>query len=328
MPIQGVNRLLYFKREANRVLTPAEFEQDPRYGFEPDGINFYYGLNDYNLEKWGQTGRALNFDQREFFEGDAGASGLGGAVGFVLNGAAAEKLIVLSVEPPGLEDFRGHAESGAADPFGFVLAHLDLVTALAEELDALQRRVREQSGGSRQLSIVVRFASEMNDRPRSETPLSHNSWGHQPEAFKQSFRSVRTLFLSRAPGVLFTFSPSIRADLNPSANPLHPERFDLPGYWPGDDVVDSVSATWYADGQDKLEAASQYFTSYFLQFEAYGKPLGVDEIGGLDNSSNDAMLHAMVDEIRQLTAQGMAFSYLSFFLEGGYGYDADLSSYS
>lgn len=169
MPIQGVNRLLYFKRGANRVLTPAEFESDPLYGFEPDGINFYYGINDYNVEKRGQTGRALNFGQREFFEG---SDGQGGAAGFALN----------------------------------------------------------------------------------------------------------------------------------SANPRHPEHFNLLSYWPGDDVVDYVSATWYADGQGALRAAAGYFKSYFLQFEAHGKPLGIDEIGGKDNGSNNAMLHRMVDEIRALTA--------------------------
>lgn len=320
MAINGVGRLLYFKHGNSGVMMPAEFQADPRYGFEPAGLNFYYGINDFNVAAIGNTGNALNFDQKQFFQGANGVEQ------FALDSAAPEKLVVFGLEPPHLVDFQGTPESGAANPFGFVLNHLDLVTKLADELNAAQNRVRNKSGGTKQLSIVVRYASEMNDRPRSETTASSSSWGHQPALFKQSYASVRAIFSTHAPGVLFAFSPAIRADLNPSANPHHPQLFNLLNYWPGDQLVDYVSATWYVEGHDKLQAATNYFKSYFLQFQAHGKPLGIDEIGGVTNGSN-AVLSAMITKIDELTAHGTTFSYLTFFLDGRFGQDADLTTF-
>jgi hypothetical protein len=319
MAIPGVEKLLYFKQGPNGVMTPAEFESDPLYGFEPDGVNFYYGIDDFNVAALQQTGNALNFDQAAFFQN---------MQQFALGSAAPEKLVVLGLEPPHLVNFQGKPESGAGDPFGFLLNHLDLVTKLADELNAVQQSVRSDSNGAKQLGIVVRYASEMNDRPHSESPTSQNCWGHQPAAFKQSFQTVRNIFSAHAPGLLFTFSPAIRADLDPAVNPHDAALFELSNYWPGDNLVNSVSCTWYVDGENTLDAAFNYFKSYFLQFQPRGKPLGVDEIGGVSNGSNQAVLTAMIAKLGELAPHYMHFNYLTFFLSGQYGIDANLTGFA
>jgi beta-mannanase len=211
------------------------------------------------------------------------------------------------------------------------LDHLDLVTKLADELNAVQQSVRSDSGDTKQLSIVVRYASEMNDRPNTEAPEATKNWGHKPEAFRETFQTVRDIFTAHAPGLLFAFSPAIRADLDPAVNnPGHREHFRLSNYWPGDDLVDYVSCTWYVDGQNNFQPATNYLRSYFQEFQPQIPRLGIDEIGGFVNGSNQAMLEAMIDEIERLnaTVPGMFFNYLTFFLEGQYGIDADLTGFA
>jgi hypothetical protein len=168
----------------------------------------------------------------------------------------------------------------------------------------------------KRLNVVVRYASEMND-------AGGHGYRGDPRAFAASFIAVRRVFAELAPRVLFSFSPALRADLDVAKTP---------DYWPGDEHVDIVGATWYVHGEKQRVRGMQHVRDYFLGSLARCKPFAVDEFGGalgeFDEGiyrNNDVMLEAMLHELEALALQNVTFKYGTIFLDDGkYGVDATL----
>jgi beta-mannanase len=197
--------------------------------------------------------------------------------------------------------------------YDFVAANMDVICRLAVELNGFQAAAR---AAGKRLNVIVRYASEMNDAGE------HGYKGH-PDAFVASFVAVRRAFAEHAPRVLFSFSPALRADLRIR---------EIAEYWPGDEYVDIVGATWYVHGEKQRVAGMQHVRDYFLTSLARGKPFAVDEFGGALGESdegiyrnNDVMLEAMLHELEALALQNVTFTYGTIFLDDGkYGVDATL----
>src|SRR5262249_13181802 len=139
MKVANINRLLLFRNEEGEELTQGQLTT--RFGFEPDGSNLYYGFNSINLDHFLSTGQALNPGHAGFFDDIQASFDIGGQ---------SEKTVVLGVEP------------SAPDTFDFVAVNRMMTRALARELNDEQSKARERG---RRLPIVIRYASEMNERP-------------------------------------------------------------------------------------------------------------------------------------------------------------------
>ena len=64
MQINNIDRVLCFAKESGQVRSLESLEG--RYGFEPDGTNFYYGINPTNRDRFNGDGEALNrFSHRQ-----------------------------------------------------------------------------------------------------------------------------------------------------------------------------------------------------------------------------------------------------------------------
>src|SRR5688572_13095143 len=61
-----IKTLLYFAKDGADVLPPDAAQK--RWGFTPEGVNFYYGLNAGGLEHFRRTGSAMRENHRRFFE--------------------------------------------------------------------------------------------------------------------------------------------------------------------------------------------------------------------------------------------------------------------
>src|SRR5688500_8950534 len=109
-----IKKLLYFAKDGADVLPPDAAQK--RWGFTPEGVNFYYGLNAGGLEHFRRTGSAMRENHRRFFE-------------LVKQALATRDSFLVNL---GLWPF----EPGA--PYEFVTEHPGLVRRLAEELGALQ----------------------------------------------------------------------------------------------------------------------------------------------------------------------------------------------
>ena len=285
MQIKNIDRILIFREEDDgRVLGLDEL--NARYGIDADGTNFYYGINEANVEGSAGLPSALNPTHRAFFNA-------------ILNSLQAskddEKTVVLGVEP-----------QESPDPYGYVSSSIDLVDRLAADMNDLQNRAR--SFGKR-LNIVVRYASEMNDRSQVQ--------GKDPSGYRRTFVQARESFSAAAPGVLFSFSPALRADL----------REDLiDQYWPGDRYVDIIGGTWYIGGPDQTAKSVSNMRAYFVHRLAASKPFAISEVGGHDGSGkgNDGVLEQMLHEMETLQLQGVAFKYATMFLQKQWGTDATL----
>lgn len=296
-PLALPRRLLYFRNDdRGRTWTQAEFMQ--RYGFEPDGVNAYYGVNNTAVAHWQMTGEALRIHHRALIDD-------------VLATLAASDHSVKTLNL-GLWPFQ------APEPYSFIENHLTLLETLAAELDAYQKRAGEKG---KRLDIVVRYASEMNDPAKPGQP-----WGRgrlpdaeQREAYRRTFGMVRERFRGRAPGVRFAFSPALRAD-------IRDERYaDIAAYWPGDEVVDVVSCTWYVGRDTDFERGVAAMRAYFLDRKGQRAAFGIDEIGGIDeDAGNDAMLQRMFAAVSELSVEGAAMDYATLFLGSKWGKDATL----
>jgi len=296
MKVANIDRMLLFRNEEGEELTQGQLTM--RYGFEPDGSNLYYGFNSINLDHFTSTGRALNPGHVGFFDDIQASFGVGGQL---------EKTVVLGVEP------------SAPDTFDFVAANMGMARALARELNDQQSEARERG---RQLRIVIRYASEMNDRPFNSATQSGNPWGGRPDDFKPSFRDVRAVFHEEAPEIRFAFSPAIRADL---------DEAKITDFWPGSDAVDVIAGTWYVHAEEQFNDATHNMRAYFLHRLGAGKPFAFDELGGASasNQENDRFLQRMLNEVIALRVialreQGIAFDYATLFLSFPFGEDATL----
>jgi len=66
MPVANVDQILQFCKREGQLLSLPEFEAD--YGFEPDGANFYYGINSDTVQRFQMEGAALNQTHQAFLE--------------------------------------------------------------------------------------------------------------------------------------------------------------------------------------------------------------------------------------------------------------------
>jgi hypothetical protein len=301
----NIETVLGFKTtDRGHTLRPAELQAAyPQCKRTFGGSNFYYGLNDENLETFTSTSSPLNDTHQAFFSDMVEA---------LLSGSEPMLTIVLGVEPPSVPQ-----------PFAYVDQHIGLVEALATSLGAYQVQVKEQSGGQKTLRIFIRYASEMNDTTRSGSGPS-NPYGGMPEAYRLSFQKVRTIFRTAAPDILFSFSPAIRRDL---AEPV------LSEYWPGPEFVDVISCTWYIGGSSQVTGSDAFYTAYVLHRQAVGKPFAIDELGGCETEvqngfevgkNNDRFLQQMSEVIQKLSADGIHLVYATLFMDSKWGSDATL----
>ncbi len=262
------------------------------YPIDPAGTLTYYGIVEQNVAHFRRTGQALNESHRAVVQN---------LLASLRAGARDEMTFQLAVEP--LQRPR---------PYDFVAANMPLVEALAIELQACQSQARDFG---KRLAVVVRYASEMND--------SHGApYAGDPSAFRESFVRIRTAFARHAPHVRFTFSPALRADLDVAR---------IEPYWPGDEYVDVVGATWYVHGDGQRRRGMANMRTYFSDRVGLNKPFGLDEFGGAlgDDQAhyrdNDLMLEDMLHEIEALRSQNVSFAYGTIFLDDRkYGVDATL----
>ena len=201
------------------------------------------------------------------------------------------------------------------EPFAYVAAHMGVMRQLAVELAEYQAQALAMG---KRLNVVVRYASEMNS----------GTWVYagDPHSFKPSFIAVRRVFAEHAARIVFPFSPGIRADTLVE---------DIAPYWPGEEHVDVIGATWYVHGEAQRARGMANMREYFLKPLARGKPFAVDEFGGAEGygsgepgskyEKNDVMLEAMLHELEELRLHGVSFAYGTIFLDDGkYGVDATL----
>jgi hypothetical protein len=290
-----VERLLYFTKDGNDVLHPEEFRK--RYGFEPDGVNFYYGLNAAGVAHLKQHGTAMRENHRTFFRMAVDVAARRRHKRFLVN------LGLWPFEPP--------------DPYGFVAGHPELVQRVAEELRGYQDDAQRRGG---RLDLVVRYASEMNDPATPGQP-----WGRPPvrwepalaEPYKRTLAHVRAIFARHAPAVRFTFSPALRADHTG-------ERYDMiREFWPGERLVDLVSCTWYIGRSEHLRGAVENLERYLAWAKPFGKSFALDEIGGIDGETgSDWMLEQMFKALQERSVQA---EYATLFLMSKWGRDATLA---
>jgi beta-mannanase len=303
MNIQNVGRILYHRNNPEtKTLSMREFQD--RYHFEPNGVNCYYGINQWQADRAQSEHSAMSKDHRAVLQD---------ALDTLLNGGDSVKQIDLGLWP--LEK--------TGDPYEFVIGHLDLVGHLASELKEYQDQALAQE---KELKIVVRYASEMND-----VRYEHQPWGRTPgitddreqqARFRSTFRTVRQVFRDLAPAIRFAFSPAIRRD-------IVPEKYEvIPRYWPGDGEVDIISCTWYTGREDDYLGSVEVLRKYFLQRKERNLPFGIDEMGGKVRdekpAENDAMLKRMFNVLEGLKSEGVSFEYVSLFLDAAWGEDATL----
>lgn len=270
------------------------------------GTNAYYGISTTNVRFFDCSGgtQAMNLRHVDLFKA---------LVVNLLRSNVAEWTLNISLEP--LEK---------VFPFVYVGQHWDLLAKLAAEIHGFQTTVRNDSS-RKSLRVIIRYASEMNDTAADEHGKIYSTYAGEPAAFRETFRAVRTVFADAAPLVQFAFSPAIRKDLPEAA---------IAAYWPGDDVVDIVSGTWYVGDEDQFAGALANFTAHFRRWKNSGKPFGIDEFGGCrtlnrdtpneTGDQNDAFLQRMSGAIADLAAEGIGFQYASIFVNAKWGADAVL----
>ena len=282
----AVKELLCFaKTSTGGVVLPRNLSQHyPDCTYRFDGTNFYYGINSINATHFAATGTALQGWHQGFFEGVLGEL------------ADQERTrVVLGLEPP-----------QQANPYTYVSANLGLIEQLAGELAALQARASDMG---KTLDIVIRFASEMN------VSTAENKYAGFPTEYKAAFGQIRQIFRTVAPNIPFSFSPAIRRDLTVT---------NLDTYWPGDDVVDLISCSWYIGRQSDSTTAVARFRTYCRNHVAKGLPFAIDEMGGCETvnghgTEGDRFLQRMHNVVVGLGDEGIEFEYMTIFLESKWG---------
>lgn len=290
MKLQNIKRLLLFREDANgHVLTMDELKQ--RYKIDAAGTNFYFGIDKGTAaDASGGSLWALNPTHREFFDK---------LLASLKSSPSDEYTLSVGLEP-----------REKKDPFGFVMANLDLVEHLAKDLSKMQQQAR---GFNKRLAIIVRYASEMNVLDEN------NPYGSRdPSGFKKTFVPVRMAFKEQAPDILFSFSPALRADVDGS---------QISKFWPGDEYVDIIGGTWYIGAASDQSTAVALLRSYLTDLIPKGKPFGLSEVGGTKGTTggNDAMLQSMLHEIEALEMRHISFKYATIFLSEKWGKTATLA---
>ena len=197
----------------------------------------------------------------------------------------------------GLEPKAGYSFAESAD--GKKIAE-----QLARDIAELQDRARANGA---QLDVTVRYASEMNLKPYPSGDKPH-------EEYSRTYRLVYGWMKSINPTIKMAYSPAINFEVDDTK---------LSVYFPGADVVDVISCTWYTNGanpRSSLHESMVRVAKYFLHRTGAHKPFGIDEIGGWDpaNNSNDTYLATMFAALRHLSGR-VSFEYVSVFLQNGPG---------
>jgi hypothetical protein len=277
-------------REANEHVLTVA-ELSRSYPIRPVGTLTYYGVVEENVRYFERTGRALQPKHRSVIDDLLAA---------LYTGYADELTFQLVLEPT--QNPQG---------YDFALRHLDLIRRLAAELSEYPR---EAAALGKHLELIVRFGSEMND-------IGGTAGTTDVAAFIDAFRGVRKIFSDLEPGALFPFSPALRADL---------EVGEIEAYWPGDEFVDLVGATWYVHGEAQQDPGLAHMSEYFRRFIHKGKDFSLDEFGGAEGEGqkyydNDRMLSVMLRQVDMLVQRGVEFKFGTIFLdEEKYGVDATL----
>lgn len=281
----NIEHLLYHDAAGRNF---AQFEQHYQVG--PTGINLYFGVSAARVAEFVLSKDPFHEGHRRTLRAlEARASGL------------PEVSLNVSLLP--LEQVEPYQQI-MSDPA------MALVLALSTALVAFRQRLAEQGVT---LRIFVRYASEMNDPGTRKQPYGFK--GQQPEGvplerqikeFKTSFRKIREAFSRDIP---FGFSPALRANLG--------DRFTrLPQYFPGDDVVDAFSCTWYVGNRHDLGGAKTALSTYCRHRLGRGKPFGIDEMNGANpGGDRHAVLGSMFEHIDSLAESGIHFGWASIFLE-------------
>ncbi len=290
MGVKNIESFMACRAQYDRTLTVEELRR--RYLIQPLGTLTYYGLVEENVRYFKETGHALQPEHRTVVDG---------LLTSLYADYAPELTFQLVVEP-----------TQKPRPYAYVSSNIDLVRRLADELAGYQA---EADRRGKRLNIIVRFGSEMNDRHGG------TSYADSPDEFVSVFRAVRDSFATQAPKALFPFSPALRADLDVS---------EISQYWPGDDHIDLVGATWYVHGEKQRKRGMANMRNYYESFSVKNKPVSLDEFGGAEGSEgvyfdNDAMLKRMFKQIARLGSHGVHFEYGTLFLDTKeYGVDAKL----
>lgn len=294
MRIGNIDRVLVWRKDRGKVSTLEEIACE--LPILPAGTLDYYGVVDVNVDAFQESMKREDVDAL----GDKHRTVLNDVMRTLLRSDVDEMTYLFVLSPT-------HRQT-----YDFVAANMDLIARLAVELDGYQLAAR---AAGKRLNVVVRYASEMNS---GTWPYS----GH-PDAFKKSFAAVREVFRAHAADIWFSFSPGLRAD-------VHLE--EIPRYWPGDEYVDVIGATWYVHGEQQRAAGMEIARRYFTERVSAGKPFAVDEFGGALGEykeniyrNNDLMLEAMLRELESLGREHVRFAYGTLFLDDKkYGVDATL----
>ncbi|MDQ6924856.1 MAG: hypothetical protein M3154_01295, partial [Candidatus Eremiobacteraeota bacterium] len=138
MRIRNIERVLVFRQLHGAVFTLERIARE--YPIEPAGTLDYYGFGADNVRHFRESGSALNDNHRKVLD----------ALLASLSASDLDEMTYLFVLSP----------YELKDPFEFVAANMDVVRALAVQLDGYQAAARAHA---KRLNIVVRYASEMND---------------------------------------------------------------------------------------------------------------------------------------------------------------------
>jgi len=321
MPYTNVQNLLYlneldFPFACSRTMVPAEFKQ--KYQVRPDGVNLYLGVEKQAVDRVKETGSALEPDM---------VNVLDALIADFQTGGKPYRYVDVSLEP-----------IQTPNPFEFVNDNLNVVTAVANDLAGYQAKA---SAIERELRVVIRYASEMNDPTTCSQPYgrpvdaSGVGLPHEPHAaaFVESYKLVRTAMKTENESLLFAFSPAIRYDI------IEDRYTMLADYFPGNDIVDRISCTWYTASSVNITKSKNVMKRYFNDFKVgFDGTFGIDEMGGVDEDTieaynrdvivehdNDRILTSMFDCLQELADSGVAFETVSVFLLGKWGVDAKLT---
>ncbi len=324
---QNIKQILYMDKQDGRMLTFAQFKE--KYHFEPEGVNFYYRINPLNESYWRTRGKALHPERHR--------DQLNWVLASLNSPAISRKRLDMLLEPPRPGDYNSPAPPPNFAPFRYVAQMTWNTTWLHKLAEELQDYVNRAQQMGKVLDIVIRYGSEMNDVLKMDRigDRDYLRWGeisrpNHIDGYKRTFRQIREIFRRRAPGIKFTFSPALRRDLLDNYN-------QIATYWPGDQVVDVISCTWYCGDDLDLDGAIDIMRRYYLHRQGRHLPFGIDEMGGVDTvhrivhgqamtiyEHNDVFLEAMFDALGDLRRQSIRFDYVSIFLESKWGTDATL----
>lgn len=298
---------------------PSAFQDESRYGFEPDGIGYYFHIRDARIKAFAQTGSPVQYWEPFF---------IGSFCQWLYHSSKPSKMLMIGLEPPHWryrdENNQWVYESHRADPYTFVMNNLDYVRAIA---NFLRKQQDEAAAHGKTLEITIRFASEMNDRrasDSSEVSRTRNAWGQQPNDYKTAFIAVRNIFQTEAPDIKFAFSPAIRADLDPKHAGSN-SGFNIRNYYPGDQYVDVIGGTWYAGNYQNytFQDGVDYLDNYLKSFYNPLKPYALDEIGVVRKVVENQRQGVLFNMVNAITAvannpqnSGRPFDYVNFFLAG------------